>query len=93
MVGRTLWRAALATAAVVAVGVTAAQPAGATTGLRSFSVSGTAGEAFTARTVTGQLTLLGVPVNGKVIETGSGVVDSTRAGLAALLGRSSLHPG
>lgn len=85
-------RSVALTIAAVAAFSAFAQPAAA--GLtRTFTCSGTAGDVFTAYTVTGQLNLLAVPMNVRVARTGSGVVESSRTGHAALLGASTLHAG
>ncbi len=62
-------------------------------GPRSFSCTGGLGEAFTIRTVTGQLNQRNRPSGVVVTQTQSGVVESTRARLASLVGPSWLHAG
>jgi len=62
-------------------------------GPRTFSCTGGLGEAFTVRTVTGQLTRLNRPLQVSVAQTETGVVESTRAKQAALIGPSWLHAG
>jgi len=62
-------------------------------GPRSFTCTGGLGEAFTFRTVAGQLTWRNVPFGVTVTQTYAGLVDSTRLRRAALLGPSWLHAG
>ena len=62
-------------------------------GPRTFTCTGGLGEAFTVRTVTGQLTRLNRPLQVSVAQTETGVVESTRAKQAALIGPSWLHAG
>jgi hypothetical protein len=76
------------------IGVAPAAAASTTT-LRSFSCTGGLGEAFTVRTVTGQLTAANVPTAITVIEPG-GIVGSShprRATLVGAVGSSWLHAG
>ena len=93
---RLIGRAPLLAAANI-VGVVASlllvSPAQAATSPRSFSCTGGLGEAFTLRTVSGLLTITGVPYQVSVTETGAGIVDSTRARKAGLVGPSWLHAG
>jgi hypothetical protein len=81
------WTASSARAAVPSrTGITAVAQ-------RGFTITGSLGEAFTTRTVTGQLTTAGVPNHVVVTETGTGRVLSNRIGKATLVGASLLHSG
>ena len=61
-------------------------------GLRTFSCAGSAGEAFTRHTVTGQLSSANRPQQITVSDA-SGTIVSYRAGRARLVGQSTLHSG
>jgi hypothetical protein len=69
-------------------------PAGLSTpaGPRTFTCSGSLGEAFTRRTVTGQLTRQNQPLQVSVLNAG-GAPESTRARRATSMGTSTLHTG
>ncbi|MFZ0160555.1 MAG: hypothetical protein WAL50_16125 [Kineosporiaceae bacterium] len=88
-------RGALAAVAVAALGVVSAvtAPAADAATARSFTCSGTAGDRYTARTVTGLLTDANVPYQVVVTQTATTTVLSSRARRAALAGPSSLHAG
>jgi hypothetical protein len=90
-------RALLAAAIIVGglIALAGAHPAAAAgrTAPRTFSCTGSLGEAFTARTVTGSLSAADVPSNVVVTQTASGVVESTLTGKATSLGASWLHAG
>ena len=60
---------------------------------REFSCSGSLGEPFTQRTVTGKLTLGHVPYDVRVIQTGTGVEESHRIRRGENGGASWLHAG
>jgi len=62
-------------------------------GLRSFSCTGDLGEAFTARTVAGELKGINMPRAVTVTQTRGGLVESTRPYHAGSLGASWLHGG
>jgi len=59
---------------------------------RAFHCAGNAGEAYTAKTVTGLLTQTGIPYQ-VVVTNSTGANDSTRTRRAAQLGASALHTG
>ncbi len=67
-------------------------PAQAADAARSFSCTGSLGEAFTSRTVTGLLDRNGVP-NNVTVQTAAGAVDSSRVRRATAVGPSPLHAG
>jgi hypothetical protein len=84
--------AVVAVAAAVVATPCLLSPAQAATAARSFSCSGNAGDAFTARTVTGLLTNDGVPQQ-VVVKDGAGTVGSSRTRKATRIGASGLHSG
>lgn len=88
-------RAAMAGAVILAAAGLAVLtgPAAQAATARSFSCQGSLGEAFTQRTVTGQLTATARPYDVVVTQTGSGVVESSRATRAGDMGPSDMHPG
>ena len=60
---------------------------------RTFSCTGSLGEALTERTVTGKLTSRNVPYEVSVVPTSTGIVESLRTRRATSNGASWLHAG
>ena len=85
---------AVATTAAVATGLSTATTAQALpSNPRTFSCTGSLGEAFTERTVTGKLSAAARPYQVQVVSTATGTVDSSRTSRAVGGGASWLHPG
>src|SRR5690242_12174974 len=88
-----LTRGLLTIVAGLAASAVVARAASAATWQRSVTCTGSAGEAFTERTVTGLITSANELKHVRVIVTGTGVVESVRQGLATQTGPSWLHGG
>jgi len=96
IIGSRRWALlAFSVASLIAWAIGATPATASTATLRSFTCTGSLGEAFTVRTVTGRLTTAGAPTGVSVIEPG-GIVSSShpeRATLVGVAGSSWLHAG